>query len=82
MSSWPDFDEEEYLSEPGVMEKKQKNKRFERIWRKSIADMELAKSVEGYEYRQAIQNYYQKKQVQKVKRDRDIALYSWDRKQN
>ena len=82
MSSWPDFDEEEYLREPGVMEKKQKNKRFERIWRKSIADMELAKSVEGYEYRQAIQNYYQKKQVQKVKRDRDIALYCWDRKQN
>lgn len=81
MSSWPDFDKE-YLKESRVMEKKQKNKRFERIWRKSIADMELAKSVEGYEYIQAVQNYYQKKQVQKVKRDRDIALYSWDRKQN
>jgi hypothetical protein len=81
MSSWPDCDEE-YLGKDEAMERSKKNARFARLWRESKEDIELAKSIEAYEYREALENYYCKKEAQKVKRDIGIALYSRDRKQS
>lgn len=81
MGNWPDCDEE-YLGEQVVMERSKQNERLARLWRESKKDMDLAKAIEAYEYREAIKNYYRQKESRKFKRDSDIALYSWDRKQN
>jgi hypothetical protein len=54
MSSWPDCDEK-YLGADGAMERSKENARFARLWRESKEDMELAKSIEAYEYREALE---------------------------